>query len=89
MKRVLLLFVFIFLSNVIYAAGLDSGTEVATNFRKWFYSLLGIGAGIYMIYLIIMAKANKKTWSDVGMGFVHCAVAGGAITGADFMFNIW
>lgn len=69
--------------------GLEAGTTVADNFRVWAYGFLGIAVVIYMLYKVMMALISKETWSDVMQGLGYCAVAGGIMVAADFMWGIW
>ena len=69
--------------------GLAAGTDVADTVRVWAYGLLGVVVLIYMIYKVFRALFEKETWGDVAQGMVYCALAGGIMVGADYMWSIW
>lgn len=72
-----------------YAQGLQAGTDMADEFRIWAYGFLGIAVVIYMLYKVFMALISKESWADVMQGLGYCAVAGGIMVAADFMWSIW
>lgn len=69
--------------------GLQTATSTATTIRDGFFVFVGVCAGIYLIYLAAMAKADKKTWGDFGMGVVYVAVAGASIVLANWAWNLF
>lgn len=71
------------------AGGLSDGTTALNSFISDFYTFVGVGAGLYMIYLCGMAFMEKKTWGDVGVGCGKVAVAGGAVVLAGYCWTIW
>jgi hypothetical protein len=56
--------------------GLGDASTSIQSFQGWLLPLVGITSVIYLLYLGILAKTGKKTWSDFGMGVVHVAVLG-------------
>ena len=58
--------------------GLNTATSTASNVQIAMYSLAGACAGIYLLYLGMMAWTERKTWSDFGMGVVYVALVGAA-----------
>lgn len=90
--------------NVVYAAfllsfpmlsfaqaggGLDAGTTALDGFRVWAYGFLAVVVVVYMLYKVMMALLQKETWGDVAQGLGYCAIAGGIMVAADFMWSIW
>lgn len=71
------------------AGGLDSATRWVDEVTTWAYGITGAVAILYCIYLVIMAFMERKEWSDVFMGMVKTAVAGGVVVGATFAWSIW
>lgn len=69
--------------------GLDQATQAMDEFRTWAYGALAIGCLIYMLYKVTMAFLEKHSWGDVFQGLAYCAIAGGIMVAADFMWNIW
>jgi hypothetical protein len=62
------------------SAGMTKAVGVAQDFQTGLYMLAGAAGGIYLIYLGLMAFMEKKSWSDFGMGVVHVAVLGAAVS---------
>jgi len=87
------LFIFIMLMsfvNVSFAGGgLQAGTSALTEFKTWLFSIAGIGALVYLIYNIAMAFMERKQWNEVGMAFLYCSVAGGALAGGNWMLELF
>jgi hypothetical protein len=69
--------------------GLNTATTTATSIRTGLFAFVGVLAGIYLIYLAIMAKSDKKTWGDFGMGVVHVAIAGASIVLGEWAWNLF
>jgi len=69
--------------------GLTTATSTATTIRDGFFAFVGVCAAIYLIYLGVMAKADKKTWGDFGMGVVYVALVGASIVLANWAWNLF
>ena len=69
------------------AAGLDSGSDAAKTFRTWFYSFIGICAGIYIAWEVIQLWAKRNTWIDLGTAIAYVAAGGGSIVLADWAWS--
>ncbi|HFH5621793.1 conjugal transfer protein [Escherichia coli] len=76
-------------ASVAYAGGLESGTTALTELKTWAFTICGICAVGYLIYCIIMAFMEKKSWSDVGMALVYCTLAGGALVGGNWALSLF
>jgi hypothetical protein len=61
------------------AGGLTKASTAADEIKTALFTFMGAAAFIYVMYLMVMAFAEKKQWSDVGMGVVHVAVAGSVL----------
>lgn len=73
------------LHNTAYAlGGIDKANTAAGDIKAGFYTLVGTCAGIYLLWLVVQAFTEKKSWSDFGWGVVWVAVAGAALTLADY-----
>jgi type IV secretory pathway VirB2 component (pilin) len=59
--------------------GLQKATTTAQDVTTGVYAFVGACAGLYLLYLCIMAFMERKQWSDVFMGVVHVAIAGGSV----------
>lgn len=69
--------------------GLTTATTTASSIQTAFFGFVGACAGSYLLYLAIMAKADKKTWGDFGMGVVHVALAGASVVLATWAWNLF
>jgi hypothetical protein len=71
------------LTNVAMAqtvpGGLTTAKNTASGIQTGVYEFVGVFAGIYLLYLAVMAKIERKAWADFGMGVVHVSLAGGAV----------
>lgn len=83
-----LCFYVLIFSNSVLAAGLDAGTDAATNIKTWIFTILGISALIYLAYCIIWAFMEKKSWNDVGVALVQVICAGGALAGGNWALTL-
>src|SRR5471032_3469974 len=81
MKKVtpLLFFAAASASNAVYAAGLQSGTDAATNFKTWLFGFLGVLAFIYLMYKGLAAWAEKAQWFDFLVAIGKVAAVGGVL----------
>ncbi len=70
-------------------AGLGAITTEITTIRTAIYAAAGVGSGLYLLWLGIMAKVEKKSWGDFGMGVVHVALLGASIVLAAWAWSIW
>lgn len=71
------------------AGGLDAGTDAMNDIKFWIYTFAGVVAFVVLVYNIIMALVERKTWGDVGMALVYVAGAGGALLAAQWAYNIF
>jgi hypothetical protein len=90
MKKTLPLLLFVVLAGAVGVAsaqGLNSGSQAATEFRTWFYSFVGICAGIYITWEVIQLWAKRNTWIDLGTAIAQVAAGGAAIVLADWAWT--
>lgn len=71
---VVLLFV-----GVAHAAGLQSGTDAANNFKTWLFGFLGVVAFIYLMFKGVQAWAEKIQWFDFLTAIAKVAAVGGVL----------
>ncbi|WP_250270429.1 conjugal transfer protein [Escherichia coli] len=76
-------------ASVAYAGGLDTATNAMTELKTWAFSFGGVCALCYLIYNVIMAFMEKKSWSDVGMALVYCSLAGGALYAGNWALELF
>ncbi|AJI85177.1 trbC/VIRB2 family protein (plasmid) [Yersinia frederiksenii Y225] len=88
-----LLFTIILISEPAFAAGglgnLNKSTDALEEIKTWLFGIAGVSALIYMVYLVVMAFAEKKSWNDVMMALVYCAVAGGCLMAGNWALSMW
>lgn len=89
----LLLFAIIFISEPVLAAGglsnLNKATDALEKIKIWVFGLAGVAALLYMVYLVLMAFAEKKSWNDVMMALAYCAIAGGSLMAGNWALSLW
>jgi hypothetical protein len=59
--------------------GLTAAQTAVTSVQTGLYSIVGVLAVIYLLYLGVMAFTEKKTWGDFGWGVVYVSCVGGSI----------
>lgn len=69
--------------------GLDAATSALTDIKTWLFTFVGIAALVYLLYCCGMAFAERKTWSEVGMALIYCALAGGAVVGGTWALDLF
>lgn len=69
--------------------GLQTATTAADDIRTGLYGLAGAIAGIYILWLGLMAKTEKKSWSDFGWGVVHVSLVGAAVALATWAWSLF
>lgn len=70
-------------------ASLDKATNALEDILSWLKVFVVVGSLLYITYLVVMAIAEKKAWSDVMMGLAYCAIAGGVVTAGEWAAGIW
>lgn len=75
-------------SNPVLAGGLDAGTELVSDVQAWLYKIAVGVAGCYVIYNIVMASFEKKSWNDVLMALAKAAAAGGITSAITYMVGL-
>jgi hypothetical protein len=60
-----------------YAGGLSAGTSAITNFELWFFSICGILAICYLLWVGVQCWSNKADWiHDFGGAIAKVAAVG-------------
>ncbi|OXC71726.1 hypothetical protein [Caballeronia sordidicola] len=60
-----------------YAGGLTAGTSAITNFETWFFSICGILAICYLLWVGVQCWSNKADWvHDFGGAIAKVAAVG-------------
>ncbi|MGL5290037.1 MAG: TrbC/VirB2 family protein [Aeromonas sp.] len=69
--------------------GLESATDAMKTIKDWLFTFVGVAGLVYIVYTVGMAFAERKSWSDVGMALIYCAIAGGAVKGGTWAMELW
>ncbi|MEA3093530.1 MAG: hypothetical protein QOJ04_4872 [Caballeronia sp.] len=76
-KSLLLGFTVLMLSAGAHAGGLTAGTSAITNFETWFFSICGILAICYLLWVGVQCWSNKADWvHDFGGAIAKVAAVG-------------
>lgn len=70
-------------------ASLDKSTDALDQILTWLHTFVIAGSLLYITYLVVMAIAEKKAWSDVMMGLAYCAIAGGVVMGGTWATGLF
>lgn len=68
---------------------LDKSTDALKDILSWLKVFVVSASLLYITYLVVMAIAEKKAWSDVMMGLAYCAIAGGVVMGGEWATQLW
>ena len=90
-RRVIASAVLLTAGQAAYAGGgLAAGTQAVTNFTTWFYSICGILAGCYLLWIGVQCWSNKADWvHDFGGGVAKVASVGSALVLAGWAFGLF
>lgn len=72
----------LFTANIAYAditSGMATAATELTNLQTGLFTAAAIVAIIYLIWVGLMAKTEKKSWADFGWAIVHVSVVGAAV----------
>ena len=65
--------------NLVFAAGgLDAVKTEAETIKTGLYAAVGVVAIIYLIWIGVMAFAEKKSWADFGWAVIYVSLVGAA-----------
>lgn len=59
--------------------GLDKAKTAAEDIKTGLYAVVGVVAIIYLIWMGVMAFAEKKSWADFGWAVIYVALVGASI----------
>lgn len=59
--------------------GLDKAKTAAEDIKTGLYAVVGVVAIIYLIWIGVMAFAEKKSWADFGWAVVYVSLVGAAV----------
>ena len=70
-------------------AGLDEATNLIKDIFGWGKVFLIAIATVYVLYIMVQAFMERKTWSDVLVAIVWACVAGAAGIIAEWAVGYW
>lgn len=86
-------FILLIAAQPALAAGglenLNKSNDIAQELIDWLNSFAPLAALGYLLYLVVMTFMERKQWSDVGMGLVYCAGAGGILLAGNYFVGMW
>ena len=80
---------FMFGAPVFAAGGLDAGTNAMSDIKIWMYGFLAVVAIAVLLYNIIFALFERKSWSDVGMALIYVTAAGGSVLAGEWAWRMF
>ena len=83
------LLLFYYSSPIFAAGGLSKATDTANDVKTGIYAFVGASAGLYLLYVGILAKTEKKSWADFGWAVVHVALVGASISLATWAWSLF
>ena len=80
-------------SNSAFAEGLLGGlTQAETvleDVKAGIYSIVSVFALLYLLYLGVMAFAERKTWADFGWGIIYISLVGASLVLAEWAWGLF
>ncbi len=70
------------LHSLAYATtlgGLTKAQAAASDIKTGLFTLVGVLAIIYLLYLGVMAFTEKKSWADFGWGILYVSLVGASV----------
>jgi hypothetical protein len=87
-SKLMFLSIVMIASNVVLAAGgLSSGTTMVNDFVQWFYAIVGVGAGGYLLWKAVEAWSGRSDWLSFIQSCIYVAVAGGSLVLASYLWT--
>ena len=91
-RRLVLAGVFALAASQAFAAGGGGGgfnevNNMATTIRTAIYTLVGILAGICLVWQCYLGFAGRKTWTDIAETSIYIIAAGASLAFAGYLFT--
>ena len=81
------------LPNEAFAGGLSGGLSNAKSsldtIKTWLMAAAGVAAVIYLLFKAVQAWQGRCEWGEFGMSVFYVALAGGAVTIANWAFTLF
>ena len=71
------------------AGGLSEANTTLNTIKTWLYTAAGVAAVIYLLFKALQAWQGRCEWGEFGMAVFYVALAGGAITLANWAFSVF
>lgn len=88
-----LLCALILLPTFAMAGGLSGGLSTAKSnldtIKTWLMTAAGVAAVIYLLFKAVQAWQGRCEWGEFGMAVFYVALAGGAVTIANWAFTLF
>lgn len=69
--------------------GLSQGKSALDTVKNWLMAAAGTAAVIYLLFKAIQAWQGRCEWGEFGMAVFYVALAGGAVTIANWAFSLF
>ncbi|MFD1246049.1 TrbC/VirB2 family protein [Paralysiella testudinis] len=74
-------------ANMALAAGFDEVSDMAKTVRTAVYALVGVVAGLCLLWQFVQGFGGRKTWTDILETSAWIVGAGAAIAFATWLFT--
>ena len=69
--------------------GLSTAKSNLDTIKTWLMTAAGVAAVIYLLYKAVQAWQGRCEWGEFGMAVFYVALAGGAVTIANWAFSLF
>lgn len=84
---------FVLVPSLAQAGGLSGGLSTAKSnldtIKTWLMTAAGVAAVIYLLFKAVQAWQGRCEWGEFGMAVFYVALAGGAVTIANWAFTLF
>lgn len=71
------------------SGGLQKAQGATDEIKTAIYAIVGSAAGLYLLYLGIMAKMGRQSWSEFFMGLFQVALVGASFVLAAYFWGLF
>lgn len=69
--------------------GLQKAQTATDEIKTMIYAIVGSASGLYLLYIGIMAKMGKQSWSDFFMGMFQVAIVGASLVLGTYFWGLF
>jgi hypothetical protein len=69
--------------------GLTQAETVLDDVKDGIYSIVSVFALVYLLYVGVMAFAERKSWADFGWAIIYISLVGASLVLADWAWNLF